>query len=377
MNTVPFASVSTSSSVTAQNKSRSFSADTCPVRVSIVSPTFGGYGGLEAFVLALLAGLPSDGQLEVRLFFKRVNGFNLQPELSSAVAPLTDRIHFVERGSLDLFRAIKQSDVVHVQNPCPDVVAISRILNRRLLINVINHRQEGRAWRQRLWDASLRRAHRRFYISEFVRSTWEGPSPWPASTVIFPICRLAEGQLPADQRKGFVFVARWVPNKGIRTLIEAYRLANLDPVAWPLRLIGDGPLRIRIQEDLRTNPLPGVELMGFLSEEQKTEMIRQSKWMVVPPQTNEDFGLTAIEARHLEVPCIVTRDGGVPEAAGDQALVCEPGDASGLSRRLKEAAAMTSTEYSNRAKRTKETLLPLLTPPEHYGHVYRQMVSHR
>jgi glycosyltransferase involved in cell wall biosynthesis len=38
-------------------------------------------------------------------------------------------------------------------------------------------------------------------------------------------------------------------------------------------------------------------------------------------RTREDFGLTAVEARNLGVPCIITRDGGLPEAGGKQALI--------------------------------------------------------
>ncbi len=71
--------------------------------------------------------------------------------------------------------------------------------------------------------------------------------------------------------------------------------------------------------------------------------------MVVPPNTKEDFGLTAVEARNLGVPCIITRDGGLPEAGGRQALICEPNDPRALAELLQQAAAMSETEYAERA----------------------------
>ncbi len=344
------------------------------MRVAIVSPTFGAYGGLEAFVLAIAAGLPPTPDLEVRLYFKCTRDFALAPALADAVKPLGDRVKFVPRASRRLWGALAWANVVHAQNPSPDVVAIARLLRRPLLINVINHRQPGRGLHDRLWRWALRRAGRRFYISDFVRKTWEGHAVWPGSSVVFPICELADGTVPPARRRGFVFAARWIPNKGLETLVEAYAEARLDPVEWPLTLIGDGPLRPEVERRVAERKLLGVRMPGFVPAAEKASLIRTARWMVVPPHTNEDFGLTAIEARNVGVPCIITRDGGVPEAAGEEALACEPGDVDGLSRRLREAAAMPELEYEQRARSTRESLSRQLAKPDFYGQTYRHMV---
>ena len=344
-----------------------------PLRVAIVSPTFGGFGGLEAFVLAIAGGLPVTRELEVRLVFKRAAGCAVKPEFSAALAPLGARVQFVDRGSAALRRAIAWADVVHAQNASPDVVALTCLLRRKLLVNVINHRQPGRSLHQRLWDFCLRRADRRFYISDFVRRTWEGAAVWENSEVVFPLCELADGPLPPAQRRGFVFAARWIANKGLDTLVDAYALADLDPVAWPLVLIGDGPLRPEMERRVAGSGRRGVTMPGFVTQEVKAAAIRAARWMVVPPNTREDFGLTAIEARHLGVPCIITRDGGVPEAAGEEALACAPGDVAGLAACLRAAAAMGEGEYAARAQRTRETLLPRLAGPEFYARAYREL----
>jgi glycosyltransferase involved in cell wall biosynthesis len=343
-------------------------------RVAIISPTFGGYGGMEAFALAIARGLPPTADLEVRLVFKRTQGFTLRSELSEAVAPLGGRVSFVDRGSAALRAAIAWADLVHAMNPSPDVVLGAKLRRRRVLINVINHRVPGKSLRQRLWDFCLRRGDRRFYISDFVRRSWEGASPWRRSDVVFPICELAKGVLPPEQRRGFVFAARWVGNKGLDTLVNAYAEAALDPTVWPLVLVGDGPLREMIERSVAEGALRGVAMPGFVTQEKKAELIRSARWMVVPPNTNEDFGLTAIEARHLGVPCIITRDGGVPEAAGQEALTCAPGDVAGLAACLRQAAKMSDEEYAARAKRTRETLLPQLAGPEFYARAYRELI---
>jgi glycosyltransferase involved in cell wall biosynthesis len=346
-----------------------------PLRVAIVSPTFGGYGGMEAFACAVASGLPLGTGLEVRLYLKRVAAFALRPSLEAALVSLGGRVWFVGRASAALFRALAWADVVHAQNPSPDVVLLSRLLRKPLLITVHNRRLPGGGVRARLWRSCLRLANRRFYVSNYVRRSWEGEKSWPDSEVVFPICELASDPKPPAARRGFAFAARWIPNKGVDTLVEAYAGSGLDPDIWPLRLIGDGPLRPRIELRIREAGIRGVEILGFISQAAKVEAIRSARWMVVPPNTNEDFGLTAIEARHLHVPCVITRDGGLPEAAGGEALVCAPGDVAGLTECLRIAAAMPEAEYARRAESTYATLLPKLAGPPFYAEAYRRLAE--
>jgi glycosyltransferase involved in cell wall biosynthesis len=193
--------------------------------------------------------------------------------------------------------------------------------------------------------------------------------------VVFPICELSDlPPLPAEERRGVVFVARWIANKGLDTLVEAYAQSGLDPAVWPLRLLGDGPLRPSILSRLHELDLDGhVEAPGFLSEREKAECIRHSRFAVIPPNTREDFGLVAIEARHLGVPCLITRDGGVPEAAGKHCLSCEPGDVDGLTQLLRQAAAMTQDQYLKLAEATRGCLAKELVKPEFYAEFYRTL----
>jgi glycosyltransferase involved in cell wall biosynthesis len=88
--------------------------------------------------------------------------------------------------------------------------------------------------------------------------------------------------------------------------------------------------------------------------------------MVTPPHTDEDLGLTPIEARHVGVPCIITRDGGLPEAGGAHALICEPRDVEGLRERLEEAAAMDPAAYAAVADATQRELMEYLQPMSLY-----------
>jgi glycosyltransferase involved in cell wall biosynthesis len=121
--------------------------------------------------------------------------------------------------------------------------------------------------------------------------------------------------------------------------------------------------------------IAGVGIVGFLSEEEKARQISGAMWLVAPPNTREDMGLTPIEARNVGVPAIVTRDGGLPESAGPAALVCAPGDVSGLASLLERAAEMPAEEYRQRALLARESLRNYLRPLSDYLAIYERVTA--
>jgi glycosyltransferase involved in cell wall biosynthesis len=284
-----------------------------------------------------------------------------------------ESVLFVDRAGKELANAIRWADIVHLQNASPDVVALARLFGKRLVLTIHNYMRREFSWHRLLWRLSARLADARWYNSNFVWDTWERRKR-RGSRKVHTISKLPEGVTSPGDRSGFVFIGRWIANKGIDTLVEAYAQADLDRNEWPLVLMGDGPLRSAIQNKINEQHLPGVQIEGFVDEATKAQRMRKARWVVVPPNTNEDFGLTAIEGRNLGVPCIITRDGGLPEAGGSQALVCEPDDARGLARLLEQASHMSESEYVERATRTREELVNELEPATFYARAYRSVL---
>jgi glycosyltransferase involved in cell wall biosynthesis len=343
-----------------------------PAKILIVSPCQGAYGGIEAFVLALAAAVRREPDLEVRVVFKRVKGFALQPDLKAMLQG--EETDFVYKADRELAQMIRWADLVHLQNASPDVVALAKFFRKKLALTIHNYMPTKRTLHSLLWRLGARMADARWYNSNFVLRTWEGDRKRRGSRKVPTVSRLPEGWTPAEQRRGFAFIGRWIANKGIDTLVDAYALAALDPEKWPLVLMGDGPLRSLIEYAVNRREIRGIEVLGFIDEATKTARMQNARWMVVPPNTREDFGLTAVEARNLGVPCIITRDGGLPEAAGAQALVCEPANPEALANLLQQAAAMSEPEYAERARRTREELATELEPMDFYARAYRQLL---
>lgn len=344
-----------------------------PIKLLLVSPCQGAYGGIEAFVLAVAAAVRKEPDFEVRVCFKKTKHFARQPSLKTMLQ--NEPVEFCARADRDLASAIRWADVVHLQNASPDVVALAKLFRKRLVLTIHNYMPRKLDGHRLLWRWSAKFADARWYNSQFVWDTWEGERKRVGSRKVATTSKLPEGWTPPEERRGFAFIGRWIANKGIETLLDAYAEAELDHEQWPLVLMGDGPLRSLIEYAIQRRGVTGIRILGFVDEETKAQEMKKARWVVVPPNTREDFGLTAIEARHLGVPCIITRDGGLPEAGGRQALICEPADVAGLARLLEQATQMGEAEYAERAQRTREELATELEPLEFYARAYRQILE--
>lgn len=345
------------------------------IRVLLVSPSFGAYGGIEAFMLSLAEALAADPRIDVRVCFKRVKNFALEPAFAEQCRRLS--VTFCNRASRDLWRAIGWADLVHSQNASPDVAIAAAVRGKVLAVSVHSVLPRTPILRRWSWRFAAGLADERWFNSRFVWKTWEPEKPRTGSRSVAPLSRPPTATLPPEARAGFVFLGRLVPGKGVDVLLDAYSQADLDPIRWPLTIIGDGPLRASLEQRWNGQASRGVRFEGFLGGEAKDRALAGAKWLVAPSNCDEGLGLVAVEARHAGVPCVITRDGGLPEAAGRDALVCEPGDVEGLRDLLRVAAAMPEAEYRRRSICTTQDLADGLVQSSFYTNAYLRLVRAR
>lgn len=344
------------------------------MKVLIVSPCLGTYGGIESFVFALAQELQNSKEVDVTLCFKRVKGFKLNSSLSEATSKSQVKVVFVDRASQELVNLIQQSDLVHCQNPCIDIAVFAKFLGKPLAMTIHNWCRRTLQLHALTSRLAYHLADQHWYNSDFVWNTWEKNNKKTSSAKLPIISNLPTGILPASERKGFVFVSRWIANKGLEVLLDAYAQAVINRDNWPLILVGDGPLRPKIEEKIHIQQIHGVVDKGFVDNQTRNDIIRHGKWMVTPPHTNEDLGLTPIEARHVGVPCIITKDGGLPEAGGVHALSCEPNNVEQLKQLLEKAASLDEDEYQRISEATHQELLEYLQPMSVYLEYYQKLL---
>jgi glycosyltransferase involved in cell wall biosynthesis len=334
-----------------------------------ISPSQGAFGGIEAFVLALADELHRSGE-NIRVIFKKVDGYSEKNSLVLAVQEKKYQVEFIGRRDIaSIAQAIQWAHIVHGHNPLLEAVFGSIWFRKPCVLTVYNWCRKNFHPRPLLWRLANYLAVHRWYISDFVWSSWE--TQRRNSSGKLPIVSdLPKIITPSHKRKGFIFASRWIPNKGLRTLLRAYIACDFDKQAWPLTILGDGSLRDEIHSIVRESGTEGIVLEGFLPVRERNKRISRAKWMVTPPNTNEDLGLTVIEARNVKVPCIITRDGGLPEAAGINSLVCEPGDITTLSLMLSKAAELPEEDYIKLCELTWQELCAYLKPLSVYRRAY-------
>ncbi|HKD53179.1 MAG TPA: glycosyltransferase family 4 protein [Steroidobacteraceae bacterium] len=345
------------------------------MRILLAAPTFGVYGGIEVFVMTLADWLCRNTRHDVRVCFKVVAGHDVDAALASRCAALGLPCSFVRRGSSALLRNIRWAELVHGNTCSPDIALLSKLTGRPLLLTIHNWCRGRRGLRHRLWLTCNHLADWRTYNSRFVLETWEPGGPRANSDLMPTVSWLPQQETPPEQRRGFFFIARLIENKGVDILIKAYERARLDKSRWPLTIAGDGPLGAWARSYIAEHALPNVELVGFLSEEEKARRIASAMWLVAPANTREDMGLTPIEARNVGVPAIVTRDGGLPESGGPAALLCAPGSVEDLAAQLERAATLSPADYRARATLARESLRTYLRPLSDYVAIYERLTA--
>jgi glycosyltransferase involved in cell wall biosynthesis len=148
---------------------------------------------------------------------------------------------------------------------------------------------------------------------------------------------------PAARQPGLIVaVGRMIEKKGFSDLIEACRLLAEGPEEFRCRIIGDGPMRGKLEAEINTAGLTGtVELHEPVAQERLIGLLRQASVTVLPcviSDSGDRDGLPTVllEAMALAQPVVTTTVSGGPEIVehGRTGLLTEPGDPEALAAML-------------------------------------------
>lgn len=144
-----------------------------------------------------------------------------------------------------------------------------------------------------------------------------------------PACGSGEG-------KYALFVGRLSPEKGIRTLLDAYAGSSDLPL---LKVVGDGPLAESIREASSTDPR--IEWLGQLDSEAVYARMREAKVLVFPSVWYEGLPRTIIESFASGTPVVASKLGAMSRliAHGKTGFHFRAGDAEDLAFQLRRIHA--------------------------------------
>jgi glycosyltransferase involved in cell wall biosynthesis len=146
---------------------------------------------------------------------------------------------------------------------------------------------------------------------------------------------------PGDGGGGYaLFVGRLSPEKGLVTLLDAWR--RLGDRAIPLKVVGEGPLADLVRR--ASNENPRVDFVGSRPPAEAHALMRRAAVLVFPSELYETFGRVVVESFAAGTPVVAADIGAVAELVdhGQTGFLFSPGSASDLSRHM---ARIGSSEY--------------------------------
>lgn len=166
--------------------------------------------------------------------------------------------------------------------------------------------------------------------------------------------------ISATQGEYVLYVGRLSYEKGVRTLLEAWRRLRQQ---IPLFVVGDGPLREELATSGSLEQLP-ITVLGQIPNPDVIGVMKQARFLIFPSEQYESFGLAIIEAFSCGIPVLGSRRGTAQElvAEGRTGLLFDPGNAESLCKTVEWA--WTHADYMTSLR-------------QHARHEYEQKYSAR
>lgn len=125
-----------------------------------------------------------------------------------------------------------------------------------------------------------------------------------------------------------VYIGRLGEEKGLKTMIKAWQ-ALLD---IPLKIIGNGPFEETAKKMVRAFGIQNIEFLGYRSHDECMEILKGSRFLIMPSIWHETFGLVIVEAFACFKPVIASNLGAMADLVrnGVTGYLFETGNAAEL-----------------------------------------------
>ncbi len=194
-----------------------------------------------------------------------------------------------------------------------------------------------RAW-EILWGARYIKAiDRFFFVSPYLSEKYARFSIPREKQTVVPNAFDFLGSNPSVPRgtPTILYVGRLSYEKGPDLLVDA--LSSLSSKEWHARIIGDGPMRKKIEEQIRHYGLEKrIEITGWHDSATLSKEYAIADIFVLPSRVPEPFGRTVVEAMHAGLPVIVPKRGGAAWVAGEGGISFENGDPASLAHAIEK-----------------------------------------
>ena len=255
----------------------------------------------------------------------------------SVIVPANGSLPNIVLSPRSYFRIVRafereRFDVLHLHEPMTPTICLTTLIRARCPLVATFHASGELGWMRGatpLWGFLIDRIDHRIAVSERAKAS---QSRWlPGDYEVVPNGVLIPPSAPAGAREHrVVFAGRQEPRKGLQVLLKAWpdiqrrtglrlTVAGADPLAVRLLLT-----RLRVSSD-------GIDVVGFLSQDELTATLLSAKALVAPSIGQESFGMVLTRAFACALPAVASDIPGYREVlTPDVASSVAPNDPAAL-----------------------------------------------
>ena len=237
----------------------------------------------------------------------------------------------------------EQFDLIHIHEPMTPTPGVAAMALARCPLVATFHASGELSWlklAKPVWGFLLDRLDHRIAVSDQARDS--AARYFPGEYELIPNGVLIPDEAdPGGREERIIFAGRQEPRKGLQVLLRAWPEIRQRTGAR-LRLIGADPLAVRLLFSRLRVSDEGVDVLGFLSQEDFTAELLAAKALVAPSLGGESFGMVLTRAFACATPVVASDISGYrgvmePEAG----LLVPPDDPGAL---VEGVAAMLADE---------------------------------
>lgn len=348
---------------------------TSPNRIKVlqIAPSLGVHGGIEAVAVAIADESSMHEDILPSILFRLRGGCSVAPGFKKLTENRKYPVHLFRLNVLTLLHQILIHDVIHCHYPLTWALIPAFLFGKKTVVTVHNKMPPGGGCFRYLERSCLINCSKVIFNSNFVSSTWGILLDQKKFRRVPATASRNVAFVPSNERRGFIVIARLIPEKGVKQLIQAYQDSSIDHARHPLFVVGVGPFEAELRQEAAKSKTKYIHFLGYRSEDEKVSCIARSLWNIAPAIFEEDQGMTPIEATLCGVPSIITNIGGLPESGGPGALAVPPCNVKALTDALKEAAEMSAENYAARCEANQSYLTKYLEAEDHYSRLYKDL----
>jgi phosphatidyl-myo-inositol alpha-mannosyltransferase len=203
--------------------------------------------------------------------------------------------------------ARERFDVVHLHEPMTPTPCIATLALCTAPMVGTFHANGDLGWMKigkPVWGFLAERLDRRIAVSERAA---ESANNWlPGQYEIVPNGVLIPPHAdPANRDDRVVFAGRHEQRKGLHVLLQAWP-AIRERTGATLRVCGADPLRVKLLINRLRIDDDGIDVLGFLPQEEYTQELLRAKALVAPSLGGESFGIVIVRALACATPVVAS-----------------------------------------------------------------------